>query len=770
MGISAGRLYADIVPRIAAGFSRDLAGQISTPATRAGSRAGQDAGRRFGQRFAASTGIGDRVSRSIGAAFAGTAVLVAVKRLTDAGSDLNETVNKTGLAFGGNAKEILAWAKGSAKNLGLPKQAALEGASGFGLLFSKLGVGAGQTATMSKRMVELAADLGSVHNADPTAIIEAQTAAFRGEYDGLQKFVPAISAATVEQEALRETHKKSAKDLTASEKAQAVYALMLKQTSKEQGDFARTSNEAANKTKINAARVKDLQANLGMMLLPAVTAATNALGDLGTWVERNQGAAKALGVAVVATTGLVVAWSAATKVVTAVQSVAKAAALAWAAGQKVLNFVLAANPIGLVVAAIGLLVVGLVLAYKKSDTFRRIVDGAFRAVKAAGVAMWHGLQTAFTAITGAAKWLADRVVEAARRGFLGPIPWIIANWGRLRDWFSQLPGKIAGFFTSLPGKLRTKAGEAFSALLTRAREKWETIKDWAARLPGSFVSAMGNLGKALVDKFSGAVKRVLEFLGIKSPSRVFERIGHALIAGLAKGIAARMKGIPGLLGRLRTMAFGALGDIGAGFLPSGGGGAGGVVVALGRSMAAQMGWVGAQWEALYQLWQHESGWNPNAQNPTSTAYGIAQFLNSTWAGTGFAKSSDPQVQIAAGLNYIRSGYGSPLQAWSAWLSRSPHWYGEGGLFTRPTVIGVGERGPEAVVPLRRTGRLALEPAGPMVVALDAATIKALGAASAAALHGSVVQMDGQAVGALVVEPQFRDLRRLLRSTGRSSRA
>ena len=42
----------------------------------------------------------------------------------------------------------------------------------------------------------------------------------------------------------------------------------------------------------------------------------------------------------------------------------------------------------------------------------------------------------------------------------------------------------------------------------------------------------------------------------------------------------------------------------------------------------------AQHSCLVALWNAESGWNPDAQNPTSTAYGIAQFLDSTWAGTG----------------------------------------------------------------------------------------------------------------------------------------
>jgi hypothetical protein len=80
----------------------------------------------------------------------------------------------------------------------------------------------------------------------------------------------------------------------------------------------------------------------------------------------------------------------------------------------------------------------------------------------------------------------------------------------------------------------------------------------------------------------------------------------------------------------------------------------------------------AQFSCLENLWGKESGWNPNAQNPSSTAYGIAQFLNSTWAGTGIAKTSDGYRQIDAGLIYIDSRYGTPCGAWAH--SQATGWY------------------------------------------------------------------------------------------------
>lgn len=94
--------------------------------------------------------------------------------------------------------------------------------------------------------------------------------------------------------------------------------------------------------------------------------------------------------------------------------------------------------------------------------------------------------------------------------------------------------------------------------------------------------------------------------------------------------------------------------------------------ALGRQLLANMGW-GNYWNAFNNLVMGESGWNNYAQNPTSTAYGIGQFLNSTWGSYG-QKTSDPATQIQYMLQYIKNRYGNPANAWATWQSRSPHWY------------------------------------------------------------------------------------------------
>jgi hypothetical protein len=93
--------------------------------------------------------------------------------------------------------------------------------------------------------------------------------------------------------------------------------------------------------------------------------------------------------------------------------------------------------------------------------------------------------------------------------------------------------------------------------------------------------------------------------------------------------------------------------------------------ALGKRMAAAVGWTGSQWTAFNNLVMGESGWDANAANPTSNARGIAQNING-W-GPGYQPGNAAQ-QIAWMIKYIQQRYGTPENAWNQWQARSPHWY------------------------------------------------------------------------------------------------
>lgn len=78
-------------------------------------------------------------------------------------------------------------------------------------------------------------------------------------------------------------------------------------------------------------------------------------------------------------------------------------------------------------------------------------------------------------------------------------------------------------------------------------------------------------------------------------------------------------------------------------------------------MAQQYGWGPGQIQALVELWTRESGWNPQADNPTSSAFGIPQAMTSIH---DLPKDymTDPLAQIDWGLSYVNQRYGSPKKA------------------------------------------------------------------------------------------------------------
>jgi hypothetical protein len=83
----------------------------------------------------------------------------------------------------------------------------------------------------------------------------------------------------------------SADALTAQQKTLATQALIMSSTSDAQGDFIKTSDGLANSQKILSAEFGNMQAQMGQVLLPAVTALTKALTVLTGLMGDNQTAA-----------------------------------------------------------------------------------------------------------------------------------------------------------------------------------------------------------------------------------------------------------------------------------------------------------------------------------------------------------------------------------------------------------------------------------------------------------------------------------------------
>lgn len=90
-------------------------------------------------------------------------------------------------------------------------------------------------------------------------------------------------------------------------------------------------------------------------------------------------------------------------------------------------------------------------------------------------------------------------------------------------------------------------------------------------------------------------------------------------------------------------------------------------------LVAERGWGSDQFSCLERLWTKESNWRWDADNPSSSAYGIPQALpGSKMSSAGADWETNPVTQIRWGLGYIDARYGTPCSAWGH--SQSNNWY------------------------------------------------------------------------------------------------
>ncbi|AVH58998.1 MULTISPECIES: transglycosylase SLT domain-containing protein [Streptomyces] len=92
-----------------------------------------------------------------------------------------------------------------------------------------------------------------------------------------------------------------------------------------------------------------------------------------------------------------------------------------------------------------------------------------------------------------------------------------------------------------------------------------------------------------------------------------------------------------------------------------------------QSIAHQMIPDAAQYAAFSKIVEHESGWDIDATNASSGAYGLVQALPaSKMSSAGADWKTNPATQIKWGLDYMNSRYGSPVEAWNFWQANG--WY------------------------------------------------------------------------------------------------
>ena len=425
-------------------------------------------------------------------------------------SDTEESRNKVEVVFGSMAQSVEQFASEALNAYGLAEGSALQMTSTFGAMATSMGISSSQAADMSMSLTGLAADMASFYNVSTEVAQTSLQGVFTGETEALKKFGIVMTQTNLEDFAKR--FGKAYSQMSEGEKVLTRYAFVMDATKDAQGDFARTSDGAANSFRVLQESLKELAAALGEQLLPIITPVVQAITKF-------------------------------------VQFISKLPAPI----QKVIVV------LGLLVAAIGpvILIVGaLITSISAIITTGPAIAAAFLAIvpaiKAAAVA--------FMSLTAAAApWLVIAALVAAIAIIL------VKNWDDIKaaaqdmangvkDAFDELKAKlqeaksavqnglsdIIQKFRELPHKIVQALKEAAQAIKQEFNEMIANAKQSGSHFIDGFVEGIKKRIEKIVEVCKKVANTVKDFLGFtrpdKGPLHEYEQWMPHFMQGLAKGI------------------------------------------------------------------------------------------------------------------------------------------------------------------------------------------------------------------------------------------
>jgi phage-related protein len=310
--------------------------------------------------------------------------------------------------------------------------------------------------------------------------------------------------------------------------------------------------------------------------------------------------------------------------------------------QAALNYVLISNPIGLVIVALGALVGGLIFAYKRSETFRKIVDGAMRAVASAFDWLWSHAQATLNWITHAWGSVSKGATDM---------------WHSVVGWFKSLPGAITSALGNLVNLLYQKGREVIAGLWNGLKNAWNDVTGW----------------------ISGIAKWIADHKGpISLDAKLLvphgNAIMHGFLSGLKSGAGKAWDFVKAVGGKTRSALEATLG---ANVSGSGVSRWSGLVL----QMLQVFGQPASLLSTVLRRMNQESGGNPSIVNRTDSNWlagtpsvGLMQVIGPTfrafagpYRNTGpflYGSSINPAANLYASFAYALSRYGSLSNAFN----------------------------------------------------------------------------------------------------------
>jgi hypothetical protein len=259
-----------------------------------------------------------------------------------------------------------------------------------------------QTHSLAKAQegASLAMDIAAATGKPLSTVTDALSKAYGGNTKALAKLSPEL--------------KDLIKDGLSTEDAMMVLSNTFS------GSATTAANTAQGQFKRLSVSLQETKESIGAALMPAIEKVLPVLSQIGNWASEHTTTFLVLAGAIGTLAGVILAYNAYLKLQAAYTVAATVA-------QAAFNLVMSANPIALIVIAIAGLIAGLVLAYKKFEGFRNIVDSIFGVIKTVVTSSIDVIKSYFDTLLGFYKGIFNGIATLWNNT-VGKLSFKVPSW------------------------------------------------------------------------------------------------------------------------------------------------------------------------------------------------------------------------------------------------------------------------------------------------------------------------------------------------------
>ena len=223
---------------------------------------------------------------AIGGAMIARELFQVGKESLQMANDAVESEQLFSVSMGNMESSARAWSESLSSSLGLNSYELRKNVGMLNTMFGSMGLGEQEAYNMATGMTELANDMASFYNLSTDEAFDKLRAGITGETEPLKRLGILVDENTIKQYAMKNGISKTGKELTQQQKLQARYGAIMEQTSKAQGDLARTMDSPTNQLRKLNAQFDMAKIALGQALQPALIAVLPVLTSFATGLSR----------------------------------------------------------------------------------------------------------------------------------------------------------------------------------------------------------------------------------------------------------------------------------------------------------------------------------------------------------------------------------------------------------------------------------------------------------------------------------------------------